>query len=114
MVDSNNNFDDLERELREQLALRSAPPGFTRKVLARLDESHRPAPFRIPAWRWIAAAAVLTATASLAGGHWEHQREQEIAGRRARAQVMLALHITGSALQQIQLKVQRTGKEPQQ
>ncbi len=114
MVEPNNKFEEVERELRENLALRTPPPGFTSKVLARVDESRRPAPSRMPAWRWVAAAAVLTATAALAGGHWEQHREQQIAGRRARAQVMLALRITGATLHQIQQKVQHPGKEPQQ
>jgi hypothetical protein len=113
VVDSNNKFHDVEHDLREQLALRSAPPGFAKKVLARIDESQHAAPFRMPAWRWMAAAAVLTATAVLAGGQWEYHREQQIAGQRARAQVMLALRIAGSTLQQVQQKVQRTGRDTQ-
>lgn len=113
MVDFNDKFDNVERELREKLALRSAPPGFAKKVLARIDESRPATPSRMPTWRWMAAAAVLTTTAALAGSQWEYHRERQIAGQRARDQVMLALRIAGSTLQQVQLKVQRTGKDTQ-
>lgn len=109
MAESNNNFDDIERELREQLAPRPAPLGFATRVLARIDERERAKAVRMPFWRWIAAAAVLIATFALAGGQWEVRRQRRIEGEHARDQVMLALHIAGSTLNAVQQKVQNTG-----
>lgn len=108
MAESNNNFDDIERELREQLAPRPAPLGFATRVLARIDERERAKAVRMPFWRWI-AAAVLIATFALAGGQWEVRRQRRMEGEQARAQVMLALHIAGSTLNAVQQKVQNAG-----
>lgn len=118
MVEPNNNFDDIERELREQLAPRPAPLGFATRVLARVGVRERSKAMRMPLWRWIAAAAVLLATVALAGNQWEvHRRRME--GEQARAQVLLALRIAGTTLNAVQQKVQNaentgTGKETPQ
>ncbi|MGC2637210.1 MAG: hypothetical protein WA294_08515, partial [Acidobacteriaceae bacterium] len=48
-------------------------------------------------------------TVSVLGG-LEHDRQQRIAGERARAQVLLALRITGSTLRQVQQKVDAPDK----
>jgi hypothetical protein len=98
---------DFDRELREQLRARSAPPNFTARLMARVEartESRRPLRlfFRRPQWGWAALAAVLAAT--LLGGV-ERDRQQRIAGQRARQQVLLALRITSSTLHQVQQKV---------
>jgi anti-sigma factor RsiW len=107
-----NEFDQLERELREALATRAAPDGFSRKVMARIDTRRKSSPAWWPTWRWAAAAAVFAiAILALAASQWQRQREQRIAGERAREQVILALRITGSTLDAVQQKVQRTGKE---
>ncbi len=99
-------MDDFERELHEQLQLRSAPEGFADRVMARVPQRQRPrfAWLRLgtPAWRW-AAAAVLVASVLLGG--IEHDRQQRLAGERAREQVLLALRITGSTLRDVQEKV---------
>lgn len=99
-------MDDFERELHEQLQVRSAPEGFADRVMARVPErpaSHfgwlRPG---TPLWRW-AVATVLVASAVLGG--IEHDRQQRLAGERAREQVLLALRITGSTLRDVQEKV---------
>lgn len=99
--------DGFEKDLRDQLQARPAPPDFADRVMARV--AARPAPrFRWqsialqPMWRWAAAAAVLAVTVL---GGMEHERQQRIAGERAREQVMLALRITGTTLHQVQNKV---------
>lgn len=98
---------DLERELREHLRARSAPPNFTDRVMARIPAREpAPRPSRWFAWRplwgWAALATVLAVTVF---GGVEHDRQQRIAGERARSQVLLALRITGSTLRQVQAKV---------
>ncbi|HEX4006325.1 MAG TPA: hypothetical protein VHX60_09125 [Acidobacteriaceae bacterium] len=113
----NRLADDFELELRDQLRARSAPAGFADRVMARVAErgpaARKPRPSWL-LWRWTAVAAVLVLTVL---GGLEHDRQQRIAGERARQQVLLALHITGSTLNQVQRKVndssaQPTGRQP--
>lgn len=99
-------MDDFERELREQLQARSAPDGFADRVMARMPQRRtaslawlRPG---MPMWRW-AAAGVLVAGVVLGG--IERDRQQRLAGERAKEQVLLALRITGSTLRDVQEKV---------
>lgn len=95
-------IDGFEKELREQLQARTAPPGFADRVMARLPAKRPPRLVWQSLWRWAAVAAVLAVTVL---GGMEHEREQRIAGERAREQVILALRITGSTLHQVQSKV---------
>jgi hypothetical protein len=100
-------IDNFENELREHLRARSAPPGFADRVMARIPARKPSRPVwqplsRQPLWRWAAVAAVLAVTVF---GGIEHDRQQRIAGERAREQVLLALRITGSTLHQVQDKV---------
>ncbi len=116
MADHHNQFDDLERDLRESLVPRPAPEDFAEKVLARVTDREmrrgsRPALFLH--WR-SALAAVLIAAVLVTAGLWQRQRRQRIAGEHARAQVMLALRITGNTLDTIlQQKIQHPVKEAQ-
>lgn len=109
-------FDELERELREQLQPRSAPPGFAARVVARAAEQQPDAASRFawlrgnssgsgarhPVWQWATVAAA--AVAMLLGGV-EHQHQQRIEGEQARAQVMLALRITAATLKDVNEKI---------
>lgn len=116
MADHHNQFDNLERDLREGLAERSAPDGFAEKVLAgvtnqRARRESRPTLFLH--WR-SALAAVLIAAVLITAVLWQRQRQQRIAGERARAQVILAMRITSSTLDAIlQQKLQHPAKEAQ-
>jgi hypothetical protein len=94
--------DPFEQELREQLQARSAPDGFADRVMARISAQRRPRPRWQPVWRWAAVASVV---AVMLFGGIEHDRQQRIAGERAREQVLLALRITGTTLHQVQRKV---------
>jgi hypothetical protein len=94
--------DGFEKELREHLQARSAPPGFADRVMARIPARRPPRLSWQPVWRWAAVAAVLVVTVL---GGVEHDRQQRIAGERARDQVMLALRITGTTLHQVQNKM---------
>lgn len=99
-------MDQFEKELREQLQARSAPSGFADRVMARVPQRRAPREtflgFSLPMWRW-AVAALLVAAMVLGGV--ERDRQQRMAGERAREQVLLALRITGSTLRDVQQKV---------
>ena len=102
----------FEQELRSGLRPHPAPEGFVDRVLARVEESPRHKPTRwllrsisSPFVRGAIAATLLFAIGT--GGYFEHQRERQIAGEHARQQVLLALRITSSTLQDVRNKVDR-------
>jgi len=94
----------LEDELRQALRRREPPAGFAERVLARARQrqTHYPPLFH---WRWLAAAAALVVLA--AGLYFFEERRRRLEGERAKQQVMLALHLTGSKLRLAQQRIQR-------
>lgn len=100
-------IDDFERELREQLMAREAPDGFASRVMARVEERDRARKrrrwFRQPVWQWAAVTALASVVA--VGVGVQHQREQRREGEEARAQVMLALRITGTTLRDVERNI---------
>ncbi len=105
--------EELERLLRKELRPRAAPAGFSARVMARLAGApeaellQKKRRFWIPAMPWAAAVLLL---AVLAGSYWEHQQKENMAGERARGQLMLALHISSATLNDVQHKVMRDAK----
>jgi hypothetical protein len=102
----------FEQELRAGLRPRSAPAGFVDRVLARVEQSprHEPTRSRVEFIRNPIVRGAIAATLLLAvgiGGYFEHQRKRQIAGEHARQQVLLALRITSSTLQDVRNKVDR-------
>jgi len=100
----------FERELRVILQAKPAPDGFGDRVLARVDAlpQREPAPWPVRTIRNPVVRGVIAATLLLlvgVGGYLEHQREREIAGEHARQQVLLALRITSTTLQDVRNKV---------
>src|SRR5271170_5422139 len=93
--------EDLEHLLRQGLRPRETPAGFTARVMARLPETSQVPSFQkrrafwVPAMRW-ATAAVLLAVAG--GSYWQQQQKERIAGERARGQLMLALRLSATTL----------------
>lgn len=100
------NFEpDLSRALRRE----SPAPGFSSRVLARIErEEARPTPSRRPIW-WRAAAASLTFTLLLGGGYAAHHRYEQRKGEMAREQVMQALQIAGEKVRYAQEEVRGIG-----
>lgn len=100
----------FEQELRAHLRALPAPEGFANRVLARAAAVPK---HETTAWplrairnhlvRGVAAAMLLFSLG--VGGYFEHRRERQIAGEHARQQVLLALRITGSTLQDVRNKV---------
>ncbi len=98
-------FDEMqkfERELREALQRRPAPPSLKRKVMerrGRQDAERRHSHTLI--WQRLAASVLL---AAVLGGlmEWQLQRaEERRKGEEARKQVLVALRITGHALDEV-------------
>ncbi len=120
--------DEFESALRASLRSLPAPIGFSERVLARTDptkhatgfhkqpvvvqeisrlRSRQPLSFLPSHTRSgprLGFAAVLLLLIAM-GGYFSHQRQQRIAGERARQQVLLALRITSSTLQAVRAKV---------
>lgn len=116
MADHHNQFDDLERDLRDGLTARPAPPGFAENVLARVtNQMARRESRSVLFLHWRSAlAAVLIAAVIVVAGLLQRQRQRRIAGERARAQVILAMRITSNTLDTIlQQKIQHPAKEAQ-
>jgi len=96
-------IDEFERELRQALERRPAPPGLKRKVMAERSRLHRERQrSRTVIWR---LAASLALAAVVGGGFAWREREEERKGEEARRQVMLALRITGHALNQMKTQL---------
>lgn len=100
---------DIERDLKDALRRRGAPPGFASRVMARIESGEAEAPAVYPQrkpWRAIAAAILLTA---VLGGWAAHQESERRAGERARDEVLLALRITSEKLHEAREQVNDIG-----
>ncbi|MGA2648941.1 MAG: hypothetical protein ABSF28_00380 [Terracidiphilus sp.] len=96
--------DEFERELRQALERRPAPPGLKRKVMAERSRL-RTERLRSRTVIWQRLAASLALAAVVGGGWVWREREQERKGEEARRQVMIALRITGHALNQMKIQL---------
>ena len=106
-------MDELERELRQALERRPAPPGLKRRIMERRrrerDEgAHR----RFVFWQRMAAAATLAAV--LAGVFVWRDAAERRKGEEARQQVLTALRITGRALNQMEAQLAASGRDTQE
>ena len=107
-------MDDLERELKRELAREDPPAWFEARVLAAVErERVRPVSwwrllFAQHTARWATACAALVITTA---GVWEHQRavQERQAGEAAKQKLEMALRITSTKLQRIQAKVDAIG-----
>jgi hypothetical protein len=89
-------MNQIERDLREALRRREAPPGFGERVLAKTQQ---PQP-RGHSWVWLAAAALVLLMIGGFGVVQEQRRQAE--GERAKKELMVGLQITGSKLRDVQ------------
>ena len=102
--------EDFERELRQALQRRPAPPGLKRKLMER-RKVQRPQRLSV-IWQRLAASIVLVA--ALAGGIALRQREAQREEEAARQQVMKALRITAHALNQMNAQLAAHNRAAQQ
>ncbi len=99
-------MDEFEKELQQALQRRPAPPSLKRKVMdrrGRQAEERRRRHWM--AWQRIAAGLVV---AAMLGGamEWQLSRaEERRKGDEARRQVMIALRITGHALNEMNARL---------
>ncbi len=93
---------NLERELREALQRRPAPPSLKRKVMARRGQQNAERRHHhFVMWQRIAASVAVAAVLSGAM-EWQLRRaEEQRKGEEARRQVLTALRITGHALDEV-------------
>jgi hypothetical protein len=97
-------MDWLEDELKQALGRKQPSPDFEARVAAAAGRSSA-LRFQVPAMpRWLAAAAVVLVITGAGARYRYHQ------GHLAKEQVMLAMRITGSKLNRIQ--VQMKGVRP--
>jgi hypothetical protein len=103
--------DEFEKELRQAMARRPAPPSLKRRILERRSERREEISQTHSAWWQRLAASVLLAGV-VAGGYGWRQVEERRKGEEARQQVMTALRITNRALNDMSRRLDRdrTGK----
>ena len=104
-------MDEFERELRQALERRPAPPGLKRRLMAQRSATAARGGWWARLGRagygrgWATAALLLLAMAG-GGIRWELDKRQEARrGQEAREQVLTALRITGHALNQVQTRL---------
>jgi len=97
-------LNEFEQELRQALERRPAPPGLKRKIMAERGRL-RTERIRSRTVIWQRLAASLALVAVVGGGVAWREREQERKGEEARRQVMIALRITGHALNTVKTQL---------
>jgi len=91
----------LERNLRESMKPREPSPGFAEKVIAHAYFSDKPRKgwFRLPAWQWQTAVALVVLM--LGGALFVHEQQRRTEERN-KEQLIVGLRITTSKLQKVQ------------
>jgi len=102
---------ELERRLKRALEAQDPPEDFTDRVLKRcMEQERKPRPAREERapwtqWlfppRWRMALAGSLAMIVLATGIGYRQHQERLRGEKARAELMLALHITGKEISRV-------------
>jgi len=115
-------MDEFEHELKQALERRPAPPGLKRRTLARRNQRRAQRFPRLGLFQWGPATAFLAAlilvVVIVAAGVGEifvrRQAEERRKGEAAREQVLIALRITGHALDEMKAQLaehNRNGQE---
>lgn len=105
-------MEEFEREVRQALERRPAPPGLKRHLMERrIEEQERRRRRRVLFWEHLAAAMVLAAV--LSGALlWRHVQQRR-AGEAARRQVFTALRITARALDNMNAQLTEHDRDAQ-
>lgn len=107
-------MDDFEKELTQALQRRPAPPSLKRRVMQRrglLSAQRRHTHWMV--WQRVAAGLLVAAMLGGAAEWRVRKAEERRQGEEARRQVLVALRITGHALNEVnaQLNRNRDGNE---
>jgi hypothetical protein len=94
-------MNQVERDLRELLRRKEAPPGFAGRVLARTSRLQAPR----TSWVWLAAAALVLLM--IGGVVFVQEQRRQAEGEKAKQQLMAGLRITGSKLSEVQSRLAR-------
>jgi len=89
--------DEFERELKQAMVRRPAPPSLKRRVLERREKQHTAQAHQRVLW-WQRVAASILLAGAIAGGYKWRQAEEQRKGEEAKQQVLTALRITNRAL----------------
>lgn len=95
--DQPEQVDEFERELRQVMERKPAPPSLKRRIMQQRD-ARRTQKVRIQAVWWQRLAASLVLAGVIAGGYSWRQVEERRKGEEAKRQLLTALRITGRAL----------------
>jgi hypothetical protein len=106
----------FEEELKEALKPQEPLAGFTARVLARCaqEDARKHSGFwhnfwAVPAWRLGAVtAALLLVAGGTAYEQHEHEVSREVRGMAAKRQLLLAMRIAGTKLQEVQQRVKES------
>jgi hypothetical protein len=103
----------FEEELRQALKRREPAADFTARVLARAAEEDAPknSGFWF-SWR-LGLATATVAVLTFSGGMVYQQHERSLKGMAAKRQLLIAMRITGTKLQQVQERVKESEQEAQ-
>jgi hypothetical protein len=101
-------MEEFERELRQALERRPAPPGLKRRLM----EKRRARQPHSTVWLRLAASIALAAVLGGAA-EWRHQEERR-KGEEARRQVLTALRITNHALNQMNAQLAAHSRNAQE
>lgn len=98
--------DEFERDLKQALERRPAPPGLKTRIMAARRERHA-IKQRWHSLMWMRLAATLLIVVFIGGAiRWNYERiEERRRGEEARQQVMTALRITQHALDLVQQRL---------
>jgi len=111
--------DDMDDALRKALRREPAPSGFAAKVLAKAGTTGESARVRPVRKSWLqrpfvlAMAATLAAVAIVPAVLLDYEHREQAKGLKAKQDLLTALAITRTQLQQAREKVRRTTRIPQ-
>lgn len=95
---------EFERELKDAMVRRPAPPGLKRRIMQRRSARRTERHHTTMIW-WQRVAASLVAGAVLAGGFGWRQMEERRKGEEAKQQLITALRITNQVLNNMNRKL---------
>lgn len=98
----------FEEDLKEALRRQEPAADFTARVMARCaaEQTGKRTFWSTPVWRMGLAAAAMVVM--LAGGTVYERHERELKGMAAKRQLLLAMHIAGTKLQEVQQRVKES------